>query len=1031
MRIPPSMNFRNYIFSFAAVIVLVALCSLPLLAQQSSSAIQGTVTDSAGAVVPNAKVTVRNTGTGLERVVQTDSAGDYSVPSLPPGTYSVSVEASGLQKQVIQKIDLDVARTVPINAQLKVGSTSEVVTVTGEAPVIESTTQTVSQVINQRTVQEIPLNGRHFVDLGLLIPGTVTPPANGFLTAPLRGQGSFAINTAGSREDAINFLINGVNLQDPVQNQITFQPSINTVSEFKVDNSTYSAESGRSSGAIVNVATRSGTNDFHGEAFEFIRNNDLDARNYFNPVGQPQGPFKRNQFGGNIGGPIFKNKTFFFGSYEGLRQRQGLTINSGVLTAAQRTQATTVGNPAVLKLLPLIPVANDPTGARFLGAATAPVNIDQGTGDVSHTFSDKDRLHAYYAWQRDQRGEPVLQGNTVTGFGDIRQSHRQLFTFSESHVFSPTLVNEARLGFNRIHIVFSPVNNLDPNSVNINDGNTGAIGIPQINISDIRLNFGGPAGFPQGRGDTTAVLSDTLSHQRGRHSFKYGGEFRRSSNNAFNGDTGTANFNNTVVGGVTTSTATNNFINGNVSQFIITPGSRPSRVYQSAIGVFTQDSWKLRPYFTLELGLRYEWNGTPVEAQNRQNNKNFQPRVGFAWDLFHNGKTILRSGYGLQTDQPVMNLVTALASNPPFAVPVNVANVPLVAPNPAGVTPASISAAMVDPNFKNAYNQSWNLNLQEQISPSIGMMVGYFGSKGTHLRVPINLNQPLVPAGAIRPFQTVVSVAGSPTLNGKTLTTIADQTSTSNSSYNALWVTANKRFSHGIQFNASYTWSKSLDDNSLSSQGLGSGGTGTSLQDFTNVHGDWGPSDYDARNRFVLSGIYDLPWNKNRLVGGWQLGTIFQVQSGNPITVVNSSTTINGVGNSVRPDIIGPISTGLTVVAPNVIQYIQQPACTVVTAGCSFLIVNRFGNERRNSVLGPGFQNLDFSLIKRTKITERLSNEFRVEAFDLLNHPNFGNPNRVMSTGATATFGQITNTRNPTGDAGSSRQLQFAMKFIF
>src|SRR6266404_3987542 len=376
MRIPPSMNFRNYIFSFAAVIVLVALCSLPLLAQQSSSAIQGTVTDSAGAVVPNAKVTVRNTGTGLERVVQTDSAGDYSVPSLPPGTYSVSVEASGLQKQVIQKIDLDVARTVPINAQLKVGSTSEMVTVTGEAPVIESTTQTVSQVINQRTVQEIPLNGRHFVDLGLLIPGTVTPPANGFLTAPLRGQGSFAINTAGSREDAINFLINGVNLQDPVQNQITFQPSINTVSEFKVDNSTYSAESGRSSGAIVNVATRSGTNDFHGEAFEFIRNNDLDARNYFNPVGQPQGPFKRNQFGGNIGGPIFKNKTFFFGSYEGLRQRQGLTINSGVLTAAQRTQATTVGNPAVLKLLPLIPVANDPTGARFLGAATAPVNID-------------------------------------------------------------------------------------------------------------------------------------------------------------------------------------------------------------------------------------------------------------------------------------------------------------------------------------------------------------------------------------------------------------------------------------------------------------------------------------------------------------------------------------------------------------------------------------------------------------------------------------------------------------------------------
>src|SRR4051812_38085550 len=292
---------------------------------QSTGNILGNVTDPSGAAVAKAKVTLHNVATGVDRVVETDNDGNYQAPSMPLGTYTVTIETSGMQKQVVNNIQLEVGRSIPVNAKLKVGNASETVTITEETPVVETTTQTVSQVINQRTVQEIPLNGRHFVDLGLLIPGSVTPPQNGFLTAPLRGQGSFAFNTAGNREDAVNFMVNGINLNDGVQNQITFQPSINTVSEFKVDNSTYSAESGRSSGAIVNIATRSGSNAFHGEVFEFFRNNWLDARNAFNPQfnadgsNQPQSPFKRNQFGGAIGGPIYRNKAFFFGSYEGLR----------------------------------------------------------------------------------------------------------------------------------------------------------------------------------------------------------------------------------------------------------------------------------------------------------------------------------------------------------------------------------------------------------------------------------------------------------------------------------------------------------------------------------------------------------------------------------------------------------------------------------------------------------------------------------------------------------------------------------------
>src|SRR5207244_12697746 len=303
--------------------------------------------------IPGATVAVRNTATGLSRTLVTDASGNYVAASLPPGPYDVEASLQGFQTQT-RTVTLTVSQTMQVNMQLGVAAVTEQVTVTAESPVIDTATVSVGTVINQRTVQEIPLNGRHFVDLGLLIPGSVTPPQNGFLTAPLRGQGSFAFNTAGNREDTVNFMINGINLNDMVQNQITFQPSINTVQEFKVDNSTYSAEYGRNSGAIVNIATRSGSNSWHGEAFEFLRNEALDARNFFNPrlgaSGQfiPKGPFKRNQFGTALGGPIWKDHTFFFFSYEGLRQRQGITINNGVLSDAQRATAQTTGNPTVV-----------------------------------------------------------------------------------------------------------------------------------------------------------------------------------------------------------------------------------------------------------------------------------------------------------------------------------------------------------------------------------------------------------------------------------------------------------------------------------------------------------------------------------------------------------------------------------------------------------------------------------------------------------------------------------------------------------
>src|SRR5262249_9807750 len=328
---------------------------------QSTASLSGTVIDPTGAAVPNATVTARNVSTGVEMSLTTDASGAYLFPTLPIGSYRLEVTANGFNKAVGGGFTLQVANAITQDIRLEVGQVSQQVEISADAAAVETSTTGLGQVINDKTVQEIPLNGRHFTDLSLLTTGTVTPPANGFLSAPLRGQGSFGINTAGAREDTTNWLVNGINLNDPVQNQITFQPPIDTLAEMKIDNSSFPAQYGRNSGAVANMATRSGTNSYHGEAFEFLRNNALDARNFFNPsksaTGKPlaQSPFKPNEFGADFGGPIVRNKLFFFLAYEGLRQHQQLTVSTPVPSA---NQIATVSSPVVLNLLKLIPAAN-------------------------------------------------------------------------------------------------------------------------------------------------------------------------------------------------------------------------------------------------------------------------------------------------------------------------------------------------------------------------------------------------------------------------------------------------------------------------------------------------------------------------------------------------------------------------------------------------------------------------------------------------------------------------------------------------
>jgi Carboxypeptidase regulatory-like domain/TonB dependent receptor len=998
---------------------------------QALATLQGVITDASGAAIANAKITSHNLATGEERTARSDPAGSYALPSLPSGSYRLTVSATGMKTTDVNGINLDVGQVVAQNVSLGVASGMEVVEVNASTALINTETTTVGQVVNSRTVQDIPLNGRHFLDMGFLIPGSVTPPQNANLGAPLRGQGFFGFNTAGAREDTVNFMVNGINLADfGGGNQITFQPTIGTISEFKVENHTFRAEYGFKVGAIVNMATRSGTNSWHGEAYDFLRNNDLDARNYENPTTQVMAPFHRNQFGGNAGGPIRKDKLFIYLSYEGLRQVQSVPLSATVLSTAQRAQAQTSSDSVVQSLLTLIPVANSP-GNVYQSEGSAPVTNDQGTVNISDSLSDTHQVSVYYAYQADFRNEPpTTVNNNLPGYGDLRTGHRQILTISDVKTLSGTMVNEFHLGYNRLHLPFNPQAHLTSAAYGINNG---VAAFPQININGGALEFGGNNNEPVFRGDYTAVASDSLNWVRGKQTIKFGGEFRRNTNNNYSYTPGTFTFPTVAA-----------FLSDQANGFTANASNRANRIAMSALAVYGEDSYKWSENLLLEFGLRYEWNGTPVEAKNRfvvfepatislvdigttgapskaynQNALNFEPRVGFSWRVFGSKNAVLRGAYSIGVDSPNTGQVVPLAQNPPFANPVSFSpstSQPYVSfTNAYSLASSTVSPTSIVPSYKNDYVQSWNLNVQQQVGSSMSMMIGYFASKGTHQNVETNANQLI---SGQKPYPTLSPT--SPIDPARSLGTVTVMTSGSNSAYNALWVTVTRRMAKGLQFNGSYTFSKSMDDNSRTAQGI-------VVQNSYNIHGDWGLSDFDARSRFSFNGIYQLPFQRNRLVSGWQVAPIITLQSGNPISFKTSNAAFTGVA-SLRPSVTGPVYTGLTAPTnnnPTFRTYVKNPSVFVAPT-------NGFGNLPRNVILGPGFSDVDLALYKNTPIgrsaDSSLMLQFRADAFDMFNHPNFGQPNVTVGS---STFGLINTTRFPTGDSGSSRQLQLALKLLF
>jgi hypothetical protein len=1069
-----------------ATLVLLGACALGAWGQSTAS-LSGTVTDPSGAVVPGAKVVVHSIATGDDRVVTTDSAGLYVVPSLVPGDYSIEVTASGFGPYKLDKLTLLVDEATTNNVRLAVSSAGVTVEVNDTATLIEAQTITVGQVIDNKSVQELPLNGRHFLDLTVLTPGGVVADTAGSLTSPSRGLGANSFLSAGNREDAVNFQINGINLNDMSQNQITFQPSISTTSEFKIDNQTFSAEYGRSSGEIVNVGTRSGTDRFHGEAFDYFRNEALDARNYFNrsfnpatgvtlPFGEgDKAPLKRDNFGGSLGGPIFKKHTFFFGSYEGLRQHQGLLLNSPVFTSAERSFINTYGTTAANEILATIQQPNS-GGTNYVGFTPGPVQIDQGTMDILQQIGTSDQLHGFYALQEDTRTEPNLQYTlpTLPGWGDHRHAIRQIGTLNWTHIFSPSIVNEARLGFNRINIAFVPATQDNPANYGLGTGSTGNVGLPQTTFTDLGLQIGGPSGFPQGRFDTTGVGSDTATWLKGKHTVKYGGEFRRFLEASFANDPGTLVFATSTGDTAGQPTSANIFANGLASQYSQTPNDIVFRAYVNALGAFIQDSYKVTPTLLVEAGLRFEWNGTPKEAENRfilfepsgpaldqvgtngysepyKQNFNLEPRVGFTEDLFGNGKSVVRAGFGYLVDQPVLTNVSGLASNPPLSKAVSftgsaTSTIPIT--NLYGSALASgLALSSTNPSFRNAYTETYNLNVQQAMPWGLVGTAGYFGSVGRHLRIRTNENQPVGPTNAsVRPYLTLAST--SPIDPGASINSnIAEANSIAASSYNALWLTLAKNFQHGLQFNMNYEWVKSMDINSLGGQG------GYTLQNSAKPYENWGLSDFDVRQHYAGTAVYALPFHRNQLVAGYRLESIMQYQTGNPVNILASSDSFNGNAGEVRPNQVGHLvrsksqiagaanvllfqSTGLaaggsicdiTNYTPACIFEIQGTQASA-TATTSPTVYNGDGTVERNSISGPGYADLDMSGEKETKIFEGLSFTLRADAFDILNHPNFGQPSGNVQS---STFGQITGTRFATSDGGSSRQLQISGKFTF
>lgn len=1071
-----------------------SVLAVSLFATGPTGTIVGTITDPSGAVVPKARVTVRNQETNSTREVVTDGEGDYNVPLLPPALYQVSAEKPGFRRSIYRAVNLDVDQTARLDFTLQVGEVNQDIAVTDAVPMIQTDTSTLGQVIDRRQVHELPLNERNFLSFALLVPGGQMPVEGSQNSTQ---GGSISVN--GAREQSNNFLLDGVDNNDPYINQYVALPSIDAIQEFKVQSSDYSAEFGRSGGGQINVVIRSGSNQFHGSALEFIRNRTLDAKNFFDlpdcTAGSPPGTcapiprFDRNQFGGTLGGPIRRDKTFFFASYEGLRLRQATTRQATVPSQMERAGILAMvpdayRNPAGVAVLDLLPAANVgsdlATSNTFTSSPVIRSSVNMPLVKVDHHAGSNNSLSGHYAFFDENRFNPFDPVNAFTnlpGYGSYTLNRGQNAGVSWTHIFSPQAVNEARFGFNRLRAAILQ----EHHGVNVSQTlgfptvltNPVDLGTPNVSILGFE-GIGEPINYPQDRRDSTFHFADNLAWNHGRHQFKFGADIRRMRLNSYIDFLSRGEW--FFMGGLSgdSMVALAQLVSGVPDFAVAVKGDTFNGLRSTGLAYYIQDDIRVVPRLLLNVGLRYEYNSPPVEVHDRfsvpdlssaslgcspypdcqfiragtggipratygKDLNNFAPRIGVAWRPLKSERWVVRSAYGIFYDVGILNINIFPRTNPPFY---QLAFFPNSGMNVIQDILSQPGQPVVQPNviardLRDAYMQQWNVDLQYELRPSWMVDLAYVGSKGTHLPAPRDLNQPRPDTGAVAypQFSSILYVS-----------------SRASSSYNALQFRSERRVSQGLAFLAAYTFSKSIDDDSA----VFSGSVGSGLpQDSLNLRAERALSDFHAKQRFVLSSLYDLPFGHGRrwlkdpglgrhLLGNWQVAGILTLQGGHPFTVnrgtSQTATAITAFGVPDRPDLVGnPTVPGPAAANPD-------PACraTQSQGGRAADFVNRpeswfnpcafttpaeghFGNAGRNILIGPGVNNVDFSVSKSLAFGSEVRRlQLRAEFFNLFNHTNFDIPAHNLDTPA---FGTILST-NAYGNK-PPRQIQLGVKYVF
>jgi hypothetical protein len=1058
-----------------AALVLSFLSASTICAQTYRASVRGTVFDTNGAVIPGASVSLTSLDTGEVRTSLSGAEGEFAISALLPGKYRLEIDVNSFQKHS-ERIEVLVNQEQRVDVTMLVSGPRQenVVDLDFTSPPLKKDSASLGTVIENRQIEGLPLDGRNFFELSLLVPGAV-PAAQGS-AGSVRGDFAFSVN--GAREDSNNFLLDGVYNVDPKLNTFGVRPPVDAIREFENLTSTYDAAFGRSAGAQVNVVLKSGSNDFRGSVFEFHRNGALDARNYFAPDSEPAPKYIRNQFGFAVGGPLRKDKTFFFADYEGTRSREGITRVANVPTMAERAGDFSqslfglpvdpfTGQPFMGGRIPddrinnvgrriaaLYPAPN--RNARFANFVSSPTQRDRNDHfdvRIDHLVNNRSSLAFRYSLGDRSLFEPFAGPafSFVPGFGNDVSRRSQNAMISETHVFSADFVNDLRIAFNRV-----------ATGVRQEDAGTSLnreVGLPDLsaNTRDLGLSFITITGFsplghegnnPQNSVTNTYQILDTATYTRGEHLMKFGLDVRIVQQNAFRDvqSRGLIQFS-------PFAQITGNALADLLLGFpLLTGGARvdnAQHLRSQSYNLFFNDSFRVTPRLTLTAGLRYEYNTPSVDAFDRANiydpktgnlvavgtsgiprsgyesdPNNFAPRVGFALTIGKSEKTVLRGGYGIYYDQSPLAPGEALYFNKPyfdFNLFFSLPGLPLTLDNPFPSFfpfPLPDSALAIQRDLRTPYMQHWNANVQQQLGRSWVLEVAYVGSKGTKLLSARDINQP---APSVLPPGLPFVPRPNPFFDDITLIE-----SRAGSSYHSLQTRLQQRLDFGLALLGSYTWSKSVDD---ASNFFTSAGDPNFPQNSYDVRAERGRSNFDVRHRLSVSYSYDLPFGTGRtylsdrglvstILAGWQTFGILTLQSGRPFTVAllqeidNSGTgrSALGFGANDRPNIVGDPALSR-----------RSPERWFNTAAFVFPSPGTFGNAGRNILDGPGYQNVNASIIKNTRLSERFNLQFRAEAFNLFNHPNFNLPDNFLGSPA---FGQITSAREP-------RHIQFGFKLLF